>query len=127
MNSWDHLPNARHIDKVLSSMVPGASRWRAAWTEVRTTSHYSFPVARKIVHELSRDRIFDDILTQVRWLSPKSTDGASRMAAKNALLALVAYDDCNHLISSPVDEVKLLANLGDARACLLLSLRLAIK
>jgi len=41
-------------------------------------------------------------------------------AVGDAILALIAYDDCAYMIESEVDEIKILAKLGDQKAILLL-------
>jgi hypothetical protein len=39
---------------------------------------------------------------------------------KRSVVALFAYDDCGYMIETEVDEIKMLAKLGDKRAILLL-------
>jgi len=45
---------------------------------------------------------------------------AARYAADDAIIALITYDDCAYMVESDIDEIKILAKLGDQRALLLL-------
>jgi len=118
---WAHLPNAKHIDWVLASLNTHPEKWDAA-----------FDAARDAAREAARNAAFDaarDAANNAAWFAAREAAynavwdaawNAARTSAYDAIVALVAYDDCAYMIESEVDEIKILAKLGDQRAILLL-------
>ena len=99
--AWAHLPNAKHIDWVIASAKAHPEKWTAAYTAARAA-------ARNTAYDAASD---------AAWYATRT---AAWYAADNAIVALVAYDDCAYMIESEVDEIKILAKLGDQKAMLLL-------
>ena len=91
--AWSHLPNAKHINWVLASLEEHPKKWNAA-----------------------RDAIWDAAMDAAMGAAMD----AAWSATWDAILALIAYDDCAYLIETDVDELRILAALGDTRAVLLL-------
>ena len=106
MSRWANLPNAEHIDHVVASWKADPGRWIAvnesAWDTARRDTRR---LARGIIQPMSMSQWMS--LNTVRW------------PVKDAVLALVAWDNCAHLLDSEPDEVKLLAKLGVPAAILL--------
>jgi len=98
--AWAHLPNSKHIDWVLASAKAHPKKWAAAYDaacdEARKAAWDAFDAARTAACDAGRNAAFD------------------------AIAALIAYDDCAYMIESDVDEIKILAILGDQKARLLL-------
>ena len=80
-NAWDHLPNAKHIDKVLVHAKTYPEKWDAAWVATR------------------RDAVRD--------------------AVRGAIVVLIAYDDCAHMLEFTPEQIHLYACLGIPAAILL--------
>jgi len=116
---WAHLPNAKHIDWVIASLKANPEKWAAArdaayvaasWYEARNAAKAAaFDAANNAAWEAARIAAFD-----AAW-------DAAYEAAADAIIALIAYDDCAYMIESEIGELKIIAAFGDQRAILLLS------
>jgi hypothetical protein len=119
---WSHLPNAKHIDWVLSSIVTYPALWRESWLSVKGSQpdavwSDAWCAAHGIVDDAGAIKILDEVIDQVRGITSNSQ---TMWAIKDVLLALIAYDDCAYMIESDIGELKLIAAFGDPRAILLL-------
>jgi hypothetical protein len=92
MSAWSHLPNAKHIDRVLASIKSHPKLWSQA-----------------------RDQAIDQARDQ-SWYLARDQEGGQAMGA---MLALVAYDDCATYLQLPIDQLKMLYQLNEHPACLL--------
>jgi hypothetical protein len=115
--AWAHLPNAKHIDRILADLGQRPERWVAA------------PGARDAAWDATRDAAWDtgrDDAWGVAWDAAwdaawgDTQDAAREDAAWGATAALIAWDDCARLLDQPVDAVRLLAACGHHPAILLL-------
>ena len=130
---WSHLPNAVHIDRVLASRELYIEHWNVAQIAISTVKRALARLeARKVagvevewvlVWGAAHDRVW----ALARQESRKTQEAArhavwliGRQAVWDALLCLLAYDDCAHMLDSEVSELTILAALGDQRAILLL-------
>lgn len=125
--AWSHLPNAAHIDAVIASVAAHPAQWRAAWAGVWVSpwnpladlsrqAMQSRAYQAMIVAERGREAEWFAVADEV-WDAARN---AAYDAAWNAVLALVAYDDCAYLLSMPLDQVQVLAALELPAAVLLL-------
>jgi hypothetical protein len=103
--AWSHLPNAKYIDWVISSVKEHPEKWDAA----RDQARYALIGA---TWNTGRDEAMF-----TAWY-------ASKTSAWGAIAALVAYDDCAYMIKLEVSELKLIVESGDLRAILLLPARI---
>lgn len=104
--AWSHLPNAVHIDRVLVSVKAHPEEWIAAWPAV-------WPAAGAAAWREARDVAWD------------ATNGAafgavSRMAARAAIAALIAWDDCAKYLDMSSDRLRVWQALSEDPACILL-------
>ena len=113
---WADLPNAAHIDRVLASAIANPDHWTAREGEGWAVA---WNATRDLLKEQGRYSM---------WLARQQRGGGwGRMrrttwsAMREALLALVAYDDCAYMLDSDPGELAILAAFGDPRAILLLS------
>lgn len=109
--AWEHLPNARHIDRILA-----LAKNRGAWADAH------FPGDRIFAFDL-HDKIRCDIIRNGSWESlafEKFNLGNHWSPAWFALLALLLFDDCAYMLESDPGELAILAAFGDERAKLLL-------
>ena len=100
--AWAHLPNAKHIDWVLASLKANPEKWAAARDAAYVAA--SWYEARNAAKAAAFDAAWD----------------AAYEAAADAIIALIAYDDCAYMIESEIGELKIIAAFGDQRAILLL-------
>jgi hypothetical protein len=119
MNAWDSFPNAKHIDRVVTSVKENPKLWEYAWLAIG----YQVPAT-------SRDGAFDAISRTAITLSatPHAADAVwdivaslpGVFAAHDAILALIAYDDSAKYLDMPPDQLKMLYALTEHPAALLL-------
>jgi hypothetical protein len=125
MSAWRHLPNAKHIDRVLASLRRHSEIWSAArfdnqiaaqdaaWDAVR---HAAWNAARDEAYGAVRDAILD----AVRYESYGAAHGAALNSAWGAILALIAYDNCEQYLSMTSEELQVWARLSENPAAVLL-------
>ena len=97
VTAWAHLPNARHIDRVLADLkarpeVWTAARdaaWDAAWTAAWDAARAAAWTAAWVA---ARDAAWD----------------AAWDAARDAVAGLVAWDDVAYILTLPPDAVRML-------------------
>ena len=122
MNAWDHLPNAQHIDWVIESARQHQSQWVFGRTphdwyrdyaaaEYRLRGSYRHSILLKTL-KAARDELQSVIHPELH----KAVDAA----VSAAILALIAYDDCAHLLEMSSDQLKMWAVLTEQPAAALL-------
>ena len=106
---WAHLPNAKHIDRILADMRAHPQRWSAARGAARSAAlGAAWDAARSAARSAAWGAAWGAVL------------GAAWDAARGACAALVAWDDAGDLLDLPVDAVRLLAGVGHHSAVLML-------
>ena len=121
MSKWSHLLNASHIDWVLASVEQHPKVWSAAWDATSSAAwdeiwDAAWNDARGAVRAAARDAAYDATYfatSNVTWLS-------ARVAARDATIALIAYDDCAHLLDMSSEQLKIWAMLSEQPATILL-------
>lgn len=122
MTTWAHLPNSKHIDWVLASAMEHPEIWEEAWNTTRemrsyTTYSIKWHAMRTIIREISTKEAAYRAEWGYLW---DEMGGPVMCATRDAILALIAHDECGYMIESEVGELKLLAKFGDPRAIMLL-------
>lgn len=113
MNSpWAKLPNAHHIDWVIESVKQNPQLWCAAWDN--ETWFAAWDSARDRVWDAARAAAGDLV-----WGAAWDAD-FGRGAAWDAILALVAYDDCDQYLNMGYEKLLLYAILSERPQALLL-------
>lgn len=115
--AWSHLPNAAHINRILADLYINPANWEDAWDAVRTD-------AWQDAREVAMIATWNDMRDDYAWVAARNavrnidqeTAGAN---ALRAVLALITYDDCAHLLDGNPEDVKLIALLGSPAAILL--------
>lgn len=145
MTKWSHLPNAQYIDRVIESLKENPAAWTAAhdaayvaeWATARTaafaSAKYSAWDATWYAARYASGLNCSDTTLGVGEFS--AADAAAASAAKSAafdvaqyaLGALVAYDNCGHMLDENPEHIKLLAALGVDTAVLMRQACVAIK
>ena len=128
MTAWAHLPNAAHIDRVLASAKANPDHWDKAWATpawdaLRAVAWAATWKATRATIPITRDR--DAAYTVSRSaVAQEAAWEVARDASCNlvwdAILALIAYDDCAYMLDSEPGELAILAAFSDPRAVLLL-------
>ncbi len=123
--AWAHLPNATHIDKVLAHLKRHPERWAAAWTAAGGAAwDAAGGAAKAAAWAAARDAAWDaarDAARDAAW-------AAAMGAAWGAIVALIAWDDCAHLLDQTPDFLRAQANLtGDPASTLLLPAVIALR
>ena len=125
---WSHLPNAAHIDAVLASVKANPDEWSAAWGAALDAAWgaaldaawaAAWGAARYAARYAARDATWDAARDAARE--------AALGAALDAILALVAYDDCAHMLDSELDDLRILSKLGSNAATLMIPASIAFK
>ena len=121
---WSNLPNAPHIDWVLSSLKDNPDLWASAWDageEVRL--HAAFEAAWAAERTAAGDATGDST-GDAAWVA---TRDAAWDAAWVAILALIAYDDCDQYLTMSYEELRIWAALSEHPAAVLLTPTVRIK
>ncbi len=113
MNSWDDLPNAKHIDRIVRSMNMDPVVWNDVWPKVECL--ITSDIGDNAWAEASRQE-FVEIRNYIYQFAPDP----GWLGAEYSVLALCAWDGCAYMLDSDPDELTVLAKLGDHRAIMLL-------
>ena len=105
MNKWSNLPNAKHIDWVIQSVKDNPNEWALVMDE-------AWAAARDAAWAAARDAALD-AASEAAW-------DAALSAAWTSVLALVAYDDIEHYFLSSHEELRLIYELSQHPAAILL-------
>ena len=109
---WAHLPNAKHIDRVLASLKAHPKKWKAAQTGAQTAAQTAARnAAWNAAWNAARNAAWSAVYIEAR--------NAAWNAAWSAISALIAWDDCAYMLELPEDALKLLRAVGNEQALLL--------
>ena len=106
--AWAHLPNAKHIDRILASLEAHPDKWEAAWTETQTATYIEAWDAAYIAGRGPE-----------RTAAQAAAQYASPYESWSAISALIAWDDCAYMLELPEDALKLLRAVDNQQALLL--------
>jgi hypothetical protein len=131
-HAWSDLLNATRIDQILDHVKQNPKTWDADWEAVRDAAG---DAARTAVRDAVVYAVSNTILDASRsaawdavWnVAGNAVRNTKTNAVSNAILALVAWDDCAHLLDTNPEQVLLLARLGHHPAILLYPAVLALK
>ena len=105
MSEWSNLPNARHIDWVIQSVKDNPDEWNMAYDA-------EWNAARNAARGAAYNAAYD-AARGAAW-------GGAYNAVSDAVLALAAYDDIEHYFLSSYEELRLIAELSQHPAAILL-------
>ena len=126
---WSHLPNAAHIDRILASVKEHPEVWDAAWDAARYAARNAImDAARDAARYAARNAIMDAARDATRVAARdaiidaagNSAWYAARHAARYAIMALIAWDDCAHYLDLSSAKLEIWAKLSEKPECLLL-------
>lgn len=129
MSAWSHLPNAKHIDRILASVKENPAAWDAArgavWGAALDAVRgavwdaalgYPVPTARGAVW----DAALDAALAAARDAVLDAARRWARGAVWGAVLALVTYDHAAKYLEMTPDQLRVWAELSEDPAAVLL-------
>jgi hypothetical protein len=117
-NLWGHLPNAKYIDWVIKSLEEHPSIWNKLGNVLPMSEmDAAFDTIDNKLW-MPYDKAYGSAYEVINLLTIIKNPVAFGLAC-NAVLALMVYD-CAYMIKSDVEEIKMLAKLGDTKAILLL-------
>jgi len=121
MNAWDHLPNAHHIDCVLASLTTHTEIWAATRAAAYSAAYSAaWDAAWETARSAAWDAAWEAAWRAAKGATRAATRAAAYDAARNVLLALIAYDDCADLLDMPSEQLKTWALLAEQPAAVLL-------
>lgn len=128
MSAWAYLPNAPHIDRVLKHMTENPARWDAAWDAAWNAAwNAAWETAWEAAWETAWNANRGDAWNAAWEAARNTAEDAARDAARNAswgavsaLVALVAWDDCAHLLDLTPEAVKGIVRISNSKAAVLL-------
>jgi hypothetical protein len=128
MTAWSDLPNASHIDWVIASVNQHSEiwekAWRAAWSITESSTRLTALIAGRVA-------IQDSIRDSYRIAAWSAAYGlgmrpAGRQlpeayySARDAILALIAYNDCANLLDMSSEQLLAWALLTEQPEAVLL-------
>jgi hypothetical protein len=120
MNAWDKLPNAKHINWVLSSVKTNPEAWEAAYDVAWYAAWYA---ARTATYNTARTAAWT-----TAWYAARSAAyDAAWSAAWSAITALIAFDHCEKYLNMTPDELMIWWKLSGDPACVLLMPMIKVK
>lgn len=117
-DSWNNLPNGYHIGFVSAHFKQNRALWRIILLRMMVSNEFT---GRYSVYSALNDanqKIACNTEKQTVWDTIRLNEGLDIIS--NTLLALVAYDECGYLLFAELEEVEILASLGQPAAVLLL-------
>lgn len=137
MSEWSHLPNAHHIDRIIKSVKSYPEVWAEANANFDLDENYSFYLYKarsqhsvKITLELdepyvkawraARDAAYNAAYRANKKIRQGSAQDAARIAAWDAITALVAHDDAAKYLDMTSEQLKAWAILSEDPPAILL-------
>jgi hypothetical protein len=129
MNAWSHLPNAHHIDRVLESVKSHPEIWDAFWGVARNAAwsaalnaawSTAYDAARSAARWAAWLAAWDAALSVTLHAARDMALDAAWDAARNAIAALIAYDDGSKYLDMPSDHLRIWAIISEDPAAILL-------
>ncbi len=120
--TWEHLPNAVHIDRIKGSVIANPKQWADAYNSIPKTD--TFYVMRNAAWELIWRKL---MVTKLTWdIVWDPSCGTPWDPSWHAVAALASYDDCADMLDYDPDFLAIIAALGDERAIMLLPACIAL-
>lgn len=121
MNEWSHLSNAHHIDWVLESVKENLQLWSEASSTVLTTvKHNEMAAARLTAFKLAAEDAAKFAARRMASLRRNDLETRAKLAMRGAIIALVAYDDCDQYLSMSYEKLLVYSILSQKPQSILL-------
>ena len=120
MNAWWHLPNAQYIDRVIESVNSHPEIWGATsipvWSLTRDAARGESWYA---AWDANRNTVWDEAWDAVKTADRNAVKTAA-VAARDAILALVAWDDSAKYLDMTSEQLRVWAIISEDPAATLL-------
>ena len=121
MTAWNHLANAKHIDRVIASLKAHPEAWTAArWWARDAARAAAREAAQDAAWYAARDAAWYAARDAARYAAREAAWEAAWRAARDAVLALIAWDHSAKFLDMTPDELKMWSILSEDPACILL-------
>ena len=132
MNEWSKLPNAEHIDWVIQSLKDNPDTWVKAWDEAfgaawAAASDAAWAAASYAAGDSAKEAAWAAASYAARAAASYAAWAAASYAALDAILALVAYDNCEKYLKMSYDQLLMWSELDPHPAGVLLLPYLFVK
>jgi hypothetical protein len=139
MNAWDNLPNAKHINWVLSSVKANPEAWKTSWDKEQSAAwHAARNAACGAARDAAQDAAQDAAWTAAWTAALDAARNAAYDAAYDAMTAahgsawgavsaLIAFDHCEKYLKMTPEELLVWWKLSEDPACLLLMPMIKVK
>lgn len=121
MNAWSHLPNAHHIDWLLRTLREFSELWN---TDGITARRKIRDMAHLAAYETGRDAdrgAAYEAAWDAAWIAAwHLIHNEFWNPAGDAIIALVAYDDCDQYLQMTYEKLKMYALLSEKPPAILL-------
>jgi len=114
---WAHLPNAVHIDQVLTSIAAHPEKWTAAWAAIQDKARTA---AWDAIQDKARTEAQIAAQTAAWPAAWAAIQDKARTAAWDAISALVAWDNCAKYLTMTPDQIAVWSLLSSDPAGVLL-------
>jgi hypothetical protein len=104
MNEWDNLPNAKHIDRVLTDLKAYPEEFKEAWSLLAA----------------DWDKVWGEALSEASSAASSAARSAARSAAWSAISTLIAWDHSEKYLTMTSEKLEVWYALSDDPAALLL-------
>jgi len=115
--AWSHLPNAVHIDRVLTSATAYPDYWNEAYEAALLVQGYG--AAYGMTWDVARSAAYYVAYYAARAAAERAL-GAPGYVARGAIMALIVYDDCAKYLDMPSDQLRVWATLSEKPAAILM-------
>ena len=105
MAAWSHLPNARHIDRVLASAAAHPEFW---WT----TSDVRWWKGVDLADDFISSEAVTAILNAIWKMESVRLNSTRLNAVRDAAFTLMIHGDCEHYLALPCDQLEFIAYLS---------------
>ncbi len=121
MSAWSHLPNAVHIDRVITSLKAHPEIWNAASA---ATGMAFWSEAWNVASDAAWD-VASDAARNMAWYATRDAawdvaSDAARYIAWGVILALIVYDDCRKYLDMPSEKLETWILLSEQPVAILL-------
>ena len=106
-NAWDHLPNAKHIDKVLAHLETCPHNWNLGYSHRTEAWAVDWNIAVRC------KATWDVAERKKAWRSIRLE------SAQGVVLALIAHDNCAYMLDFTPEQIHLYACMNIPGAALL--------
>jgi hypothetical protein len=129
MTDWNYLPNAAHIDQVLSDLAVCSYAFGSSYQRTRSTEgepewsprFAAWEVAQDVVHDAAKNTAWN-AARDAAWdtVSDMPVDMERWDSGQDAILALIAYDHSDRYLTMTADQLRVWCALGADPAAVLL-------